>query len=118
PSGLGGALFLGAGPSLGGRSHLGLEALGLFGGPLRGLGFFRAAAVGLGQRLLLGEVALFGFLQLAQDLRPLVGRRGLVGIRTDNGHLLAHQDIDRRAALAATDRQLLLPAAEIGRAHV
>ena len=39
------------------------------------LDFLGAALVDLGQLLLLGEVALLGFLQLAQDLGALVGHR-------------------------------------------
>jgi hypothetical protein len=85
-------------------SFLGLEA--------RALDFFGAALVDFGELLLLGEVALLGFLQLAQDLGTLIGHRfaRLLGW-LDQRDLLAHDDVDSRLALAAADGQFFLAAA-------
>src|SRR3546814_4909002 len=103
-------------------------------------GFLDATLVLFGQALLLGQVAQPRFLELAQDLGALVvtRSRGLFGrgvgvglARLDQGDLLAHDDVDRGAVLAAADGEFLLAAAaerdllrcdrvlgEIGRAHV
>src|SRR5690606_17427761 len=84
-------------------------ALGLFLLALA-LGFLGALAVQLGQALLLGEVALAGFLQLAQHLGALVVHRRLGGSRlggVDVGALLADLDGDGGLAAAAADGQFL-----------
>jgi hypothetical protein len=87
----------------------GLEARGLCGFAARGLDRFGATTIVGGQLFLLGQVALLGFLELAQDLGALVGRARLG--RLDQRDLLAHDDVHRRAVLAATDGELLLAAA-------
>src|SRR5690606_655898 len=88
-----------------------------------GLGLFLALALGglfgatpvlFGQALLLGQVALARFLELAQDLRLLVVhraglRRAGVGLgRLDQGDLLAHHHVDGRLVAAAPNGELLL----------
>src|SRR5690606_29111767 len=97
-----------------GGSALGLEPGGLFLAALA-LGFLGAALVGLGQALLLGQVALARFLQLAQDLGALAVLGGHLFARRlgrlDQGHLLAHHHVHRAAVLAAAHGQLLLAAA-------
>src|SRR6476620_8231920 len=106
-----GAFFLGG--QRGDACGLGLGASGFFAdtqlfGELGG-----AELVGFGQALLLGQVALLGFLQLAQDLGMLIRRRRATAEfgRLDQRHLLAHEHVDRGAVLAATDGQFLLAAA-------
>src|SRR5690606_33080983 len=84
-------------------------ALGLFLLALA-LGFLGALAVQLGQALLLGEVALAGFLQLAQHLGALVVHRRLGGRRlggVDVGALLADLDGDGAVAAPAADAEFL-----------
>src|SRR5690606_24676818 len=106
-----------------GRGHFGLDAQALgflfFLAPAFG-GCLGAALVLLGRALLLGQVAQPRFLALAQDLGALVvagrgggGRRRLGNgfPRLDQGDLLAHDDIDRGAVLAAADGEFLLAAA-------
>src|SRR3546814_6633728 len=82
-------------------------------------GFLDATLVLFGQALLLGQVAQPRFLELAQDLGALVvtRSRGLFGrgvgvglARLDQGDLLAHDDVDRGAVLAAADGEFLLAA--------
>ena len=114
--------FLVGGQGAGLRGHgrggrfLGLAAFGFLGLALGLLGFLGATLVGLGKRLLLGEVTLLGLLQLAQDLGALVVRivRAAVLARAHQGHLLAHHHVDRGAAHAAPHRELLLAAAAQG----
>src|SRR5690606_18901016 len=108
----------------GGRFGLQAQALGfLFLLALALGGFLGAALVLFGQALLLGQVAQARFLELAQDLGALVvaGGRGLgCGVfrlgRTglDQGDLLAHDDVHRRAVLAPADGEFLLAAAAEG----
>src|SRR5690606_23469075 len=102
-----------------GGGGLGLRAqalgLGLLGAATGLLGLLRAAAVGLGQALLLLEVALARLLELAQDLGALVvhaarrARRG-ARLRLHQRDLLAHDHVDRRlvAAAAHGERALAL----------
>nr|WP_254696387.1 hypothetical protein [Lysobacter enzymogenes] len=82
----------------------------------RGVDGVGATLVVGGQALLLGEVALLGFLQLAQDLGALLVLADAAGafVRLDQGHLLAHHHVDRGAVLAAADGDFLLAAAVEG----
>src|SRR3546814_12769487 len=82
-------------------------------------GFLDATLVLFGQALLLGQVAHPRFLELAQDLGALVvtRSRGLCGrgvgvglARLDQGELLAHDDVDSGAGLAADDGDFTLAA--------
>src|SRR5690606_5562358 len=110
------------GLGLGRQQRLGGGALGLEPGGLLflalALGFLGAALVLFGQALLLGQVALARFLQLAQDLGALVvhrprlrgGSRRLLR-RLHQGDLLAHHHVHGVAVLAAAHRELLLAAA-------
>ena len=95
----------------GGRGSLLAQALGFrFGLALALQSLFGATPVVLGQTLLFRQVLLARRLELAQDLGALgfrIDRATLTGAQRD---LLAHDDIDRLAVLAATDRQFLLAA--------
>jgi hypothetical protein len=108
------SLFLGYHDG-GSERGFGAQALGFsFGQALTLGGFLGAAAVSFSELLLFGQVALLGFLELAQDLAALVVlRRAGIGDlgRLDQRHLLAHDHVDRLAVLAAADGEFLLAAA-------
>src|SRR5690606_30442485 len=97
---LAGQVFLGHRQGRGGA--FGFGAGSLFLGALALGGFLGPALVGFGQALLLGQVALARFLELAQDLGAFVVlRRGLGDYRLggalgrlDQGDLLAHDHVD------------------------
>ncbi|MCW0380947.1 hypothetical protein NB697_003793 [Xanthomonas sacchari] len=101
-----------------GRALLGLGTLARFLlGLALALDFLGARAVLLGELLLFGQIALLGFLQLAQDLGALVvhpsarGRRRTLGGqvlgRLHVGALLPDLDVDRGLAAPGADRHFL-----------
>ena len=129
PTGTGGTLFTGGFACIGGIGF-GLGARDGFGGRAGGflflalaLEFIGATAIILGQALLFLQVALLGFLQLAQDLgthgigfRVRGGRDdgGLGLVRLHVGALLAHFHVHRGLAAAGGDGHFLHLAAVQG----